>query len=166
MFAVVPFGAELEFVIVTHELQRRGHLLVRQRPVAVQVVEVFGAVLQKDANWFLLRFPNQRRIDIAAANVGEAADVTEHFAKFIGPLPGDGPRADAAGTDAANRAAVRVLGQVIFLPYLGQDFFEQKTGVLVAERIVFKTPVAARLLARSEERRVGKECRSRWSPYH
>src|SRR3712207_2216952 len=25
---------------------------------------------------------------------------------------------------------------------------------------------ATRLLARSEERRVGKECRSRWSPYH
>src|SRR3712207_7115998 len=24
----------------------------------------------------------------------------------------------------------------------------------------------ARTLARSEERRVGKECRSRWSPYH
>ena len=23
-----------------------------------------------------------------------------------------------------------------------------------------------RLLGRSEERRVGKECRSRWSPYH
>ena len=23
-----------------------------------------------------------------------------------------------------------------------------------------------KLLARSEERRVGKECRSRWSPYH
>ena len=26
--------------------------------------------------------------------------------------------------------------------------------------------VALVLLARSEERRVGKECRSRWSPYH
>ena len=25
---------------------------------------------------------------------------------------------------------------------------------------------AGRRLARSEERRVGKECRSRWSPYH
>ena len=25
---------------------------------------------------------------------------------------------------------------------------------------------AAQLLLRSEERRVGKECRSRWSPYH
>ena len=27
-------------------------------------------------------------------------------------------------------------------------------------------PVLARILMRSEERRVGKECRSRWSPYH
>ena len=26
--------------------------------------------------------------------------------------------------------------------------------------------VDERLYARSEERRVGKECRSRWSPYH
>ena len=26
--------------------------------------------------------------------------------------------------------------------------------------------VAAKLGARSEEHRVGKECRSRWSPYH
>ena len=25
---------------------------------------------------------------------------------------------------------------------------------------------AAEVLGRSEERRVGKECRSRWSPYH
>ena len=29
-----------------------------------------------------------------------------------------------------------------------------------------KQRVLDRLLARSEERRVGKECRSRWSPYH
>src|SRR2546426_4914752 len=28
------------------------------------------------------------------------------------------------------------------------------------------TAVAVQLTARSEERRVGKECRSRWSPYH
>ena len=30
----------------------------------------------------------------------------------------------------------------------------------------FGTSVARTLAARSEERRVGKECRSRWSPYH
>src|SRR5690242_20857481 len=27
-------------------------------------------------------------------------------------------------------------------------------------------PIAKSLVGRSEERRVGKECRSRWSPYH
>ena len=30
----------------------------------------------------------------------------------------------------------------------------------------FKYPAAGNMLCRSEERRVGKECRSRWSPYH
>ena len=29
-----------------------------------------------------------------------------------------------------------------------------------------KKKVFALMMARSEERRVGKECRSRWSPYH
>ena len=31
---------------------------------------------------------------------------------------------------------------------------------------VFAVIFAASDFARSEERRVGKECRSRWSPYH
>ena len=35
-------------------------------------------------------------------------------------------------------------------------------GNIVADSLVF----AAKLQLRSEERRVGKECRSRWSPYH
>ena len=29
-----------------------------------------------------------------------------------------------------------------------------------------RLPELAAILTRSEERRVGKECRSRWSPYH
>src|SRR5437762_14319517 len=42
---------------------------------------------------------------------------------------------------------------------------------LEAESIVFKgavavPPAAQKLIARSEERRVGKECRSRWEPDH
>ena len=32
-------------------------------------------------------------------------------------------------------------------------------------RVVMYDPIPE-MLARSEERRVGKECRSRWSPYH
>ena len=34
------------------------------------------------------------------------------------------------------------------------------------EKDVMEIPAEIRKLTRSEERRVGKECRSRWSPYH
>ena len=35
-----------------------------------------------------------------------------------------------------------------------------------SEVVVTETVSGDDLLLRSEERRVGKECRSRWSPYH
>ena len=38
------------------------------------------------------------------------------------------------------------------------------SGITIALFLVTKQ--TAVLLTRSEERRVGKECRSRWSPYH
>ena len=34
------------------------------------------------------------------------------------------------------------------------------------QRIRTGTPITPKEKERSEERRVGKECRSRWSPYH
>ena len=39
-------------------------------------------------------------------------------------------------------------------------------SALRGESKLTKTNLLRRLEARSEERRVGKECRSRWSPYH
>ena len=37
---------------------------------------------------------------------------------------------------------------------------------ILSEVLFLGSMVVFSLLARSEERRVGKECRSRWSPYH
>ena len=39
---------------------------------------------------------------------------------------------------------------------------------LPAQRVIINSPLllGKTINARSEERRVGKECRSRWSPYH
>src|SRR6266498_3418586 len=36
----------------------------------------------------------------------------------------------------------------------------------VADRLGVSRPMVTKWRSRSEERRVGKECRSRWSPYH
>ena len=43
-----------------------------------------------------------------------------------------------------------------------------REDAIVADFVAFRDRLAARpeVDARSEERRVGKECRSRWSPYH
>ena len=62
-----------------------------------------------------------------------------------------------------------------FLPFFLLIYYvtpqKWKNAVLFAGSILFYTAgeaeyVVLLLASRSEERRVGKECRSRWSPYH
>ena len=48
-------------------------------------------------------------------------------------------------------------------------FMKQTLGFVVAASVLSgccKTGTCPTMNERSEERRVGKECRSRWSPYH
>ena len=44
--------------------------------------------------------------------------------------------------------------------------FNVWTGTLLGEKVTACSTGIGGPSARSEERRVGKECRSRWSPYH
>src|SRR3712207_9162554 len=48
----------------------------------------------------------------------------------------------------------------------GDLFLEVKQALLVARARGGPAALGVRDALRSEERRVGKECRSRWSPYH
>ena len=43
-----------------------------------------------------------------------------------------------------------------------KNLFKRQTAKFIIDRAISKV----KALLRSEERRVGKECRSRWSPYH
>ena len=59
-----------------------------------------------------------------------------------------------------------ITGSILFN---GTDILKQNKKYLEEIRgdqiaMIFQDPQAS--LNRSEERRVGKECRSRWSPYH
>ena len=49
---------------------------------------------------------------------------------------------------------------------MGQ-LFSKKNREVFSTPLGMNNPVTVQVLGiRSEERRVGKECRSRWSPYH
>ena len=56
-----------------------------------------------------------------------------------------------------------------FTPDTGDVFFVVRQGTVettVSSDILSVSTDSTRVRSRSEERRVGKECRSRWSPYH
>ena len=56
------------------------------------------------------------------------------------------------------------------LPFFSEDFGNPSSAYSLGEYTKSALSNAreniANVLLRSEERRVGKECRSRWSPYH
>ena len=46
------------------------------------------------------------------------------------------------------------------------DYINLDKSIIAYKKILDLFQKPAKLTTRSEERRVGKECRSRWSPYH
>ena len=64
---------------------------------------------------------------------------------------------------AAVLADARQLGLPLFVV---DDGSTDRTAALLAELASQPEYAELTVLCRSEERRVGKECRSRWSPYH
>ena len=51
-------------------------------------------------------------------------------------------------------------------PTLEGQPIKQYLGIVTGETIIGANAIKDFMVLRSEERRVGKECRSRWSPYH
>ena len=77
-------------------------------------------------------------------------------------------RVPAIAADINLRVVVVSSLQCMFVALTAHEFWRER-----AEPLLSRWPIVILLLAhilmlcvRSEERRVGKECRSRWSPYH
>lgn len=96
MFARMLSVAVNELVIVAFEFQGQRHVLIRQRPVSIFVIQIIGTVLKENADRFFLGLSDQEGINVSAADVHETADHAEHFAELIGPFPGDGERTNSA----------------------------------------------------------------------
>ena len=68
--------------------------------------------------------------------------------------------------DEAHMGSMQLLGALQFNPKPSTPETSILAGVQVKEEKGERAEVARTHMERSEERRVGKECRSRWSPYH
>ena len=69
-----------------------------------------------------------------------------------------------------------IAGCLFVIPVLPDSCFKNYSNIVIGQSLIFipfvlylivtKGKTLKDLKVRSEERRVGKECRSRWSPYH
>src|SRR2546426_2588166 len=86
------------------------------------------------------------------------ADLNQPRAEHTATLLANGTVLISGGRDAADQ------------PLASAEIYDPATGGYTLLASPLPAPVwghtATRLDDRSEERRVGKECRSRWSPYH
>ena len=149
LLAAVSVMPLQEKIIVAHPAQRGGHVVVGLPPTARVNVQVVVAVLQIHADRLGFHFADQIGIHVAAVQAGETADAADHFAEDVGPFPSGGERATAAGTSPDQRAARGIFGQCVAFLDFRQNFVDQKPSVTVADGIVFKRAVLARLLDRA-----------------
>src|SRR5580704_10958682 len=87
-------------------------------------------------------------------------DAAPHPAGEFGRKRVDGVGQFDEAEDFLNERLDLIIAEAIFVEAVGDVFAD---GEGVEERAFLEDETN---LARSEERRVGKECRSRWSPYH
>src|SRR2546422_11003723 len=104
----------------------------------------------------------------AAAQVNPTGTISGHVADPDGlAVPGATVTAASPALQGVRTAVTSANGDYIipFLPAGDYDVTFELQGFRGVTRKVSVKMAATRSL-RSEERRVGKECRSRWSPYH
>src|SRR2546430_713204 len=97
--------------------------------------------VQKDLAAQINATANMQNMTVGIDAAGAQIDVPSGKTQYI-KVASDGSKFHATITRSARRIVVKVTGAYSDSAEAGAD------------------------LARSEERRVGKECRSRWSPYH
>src|SRR3712207_6383806 len=127
------------------------------RPLVVQYLDWLGDIVSGDFDFsFTSRTPVQELV-VPALGVSISLALAALLLALIFALP--------LGTIAATARGGKVDNAVTFLSQSSVSAPEYWVGpdlVLIFARNLGWLPSGGR----SEERRVGKECRSRWSPYH
>src|SRR3712207_43876 len=102
-----------------------------------------------------------RRVDKLRCRPGKIAGVAEDGGDLDGVLEAVGPR-----LRALRRERGATLSQLSADTGISVSTLSRLESGLRRPTLELLLPLARAHQVRSEERRVGKECRSRWSPYH
>src|SRR5258708_2538163 len=94
-------------------------------------------------------------------NEGSAAESTQLYKRTSRILLRAAGSSRQLSTNLTNREGLLVMATLIL-----RTFLRSSMELKCASRKRGRSTGLCERLTRSEERRVGKECRSRWSPYH
>ena len=120
---------------------------------------------------------NRAFVFLAADNVIDIYDITRPLGRFLIDFEYDkeknwniyglAPLRDALHTNRWKQPALeQTAGDFLAKKYLTGDPVRMYATFRIWNEYLVTREYRDRNTARSEERRVGKECRSRWSPYH
>ena len=135
-----------------------GSVIAGASVVGTHVVtqQKFSAVTNESGLFLLSQLPlGEYTLTVSASGFKQA--LQEHVALHVG----DHVRQDFVLALGEQRESVTVEGSAGLLQLQSAEIKD----VIQNEQVV-DLPLKGREFLRSEERRVGKECRSRWSPYH
>src|SRR5260370_30354002 len=139
-----------------------GAARVEALVASLRTVAAFADQPEADLEWFIAQ-SEERRVEVGEVIVKEGAPADTMLVILEGEFrarresgPQDGPVFTArAGevTGVLPFSRMKTVGVTV-------------RAVLPTRLLAFPAALFPELFQRSEERRVGKECRSRWSPYH
>ena len=136
----VSFGP-VKADIISHILQSSRHKLIRPWPASESIVDVSAGVRHVNSNRLWLCFSHQRRIDVAASQIRKAADAGVNLAECISAFPGDGECTNCSRAGTTDGSHLRIIGDVVLLFDFGNDLFQQKACIAIAEPVVFETSI-------------------------
>ena len=136
----VAFGP-IEAGVIAHVFDRRCHLLIGPWPASECIVNVATGIRHIDTDRLWFRLAKQRGIDVAASEIGKAADARIHALEKVGSFPRRRKRTDSSGAGTADRVHRRIVRNGVTLADFRNDFFEEKADVTVTETIVFQTSI-------------------------